>query len=211
VPRAGAQCAQAAQRVWFQDGSAPAAVSPELERDAQALLPDDSGLAVPQADVPFALAVQLALRVQWDGSALAVVSREPEPEQHAPVLQPDDLAAPQEQRAAHSQRAAPDGSRVDSRAPMQAAPVAQQQAGWSVCPSLASQVSPEAQPLPPDVRLRMLPDANSPLAACPAGRRDALPWPVAARQTKAEVEAESSSQLPADSPLPPEAQLRVLR
>ena len=86
VPRAGVRCARAAQRVWFQDGSAPVVVSPALElaglpQDALALSPDDSALAVPQADARYAQAVQQALPVQRDGSV---------------ALPPDDSAAPPE-------------------------------------------------------------------------------------------------------------------
>lgn len=108
VPRAGVRCARAAQQVWFQDGSEPAVVLPESEQDALALLPDDSVLAVPQACVRYAQAVQPALPVQQDGSA---------------ELPQADWAEPPEQRDAHSQQAASD--EADSPALQQAAQVAQ--------------------------------------------------------------------------------------
>jgi hypothetical protein len=103
-------------------------VSPVLEQaglpqDVLALLPDDSMLAVPQADVRYARAAQPALRVQQDGSGASP------PAELVLALPLDDSAAP-EQRAAHSQRAALDGSRADSQADQ----VAPQQADSQACP-----------------------------------------------------------------------------
>jgi hypothetical protein len=140
VPQAGARCAQAAQRVWFQDGSAPAVVSPEpeqadLPQDALARPPGDSAQAVLEACVRYAQAVPLALPVQQDGSV--ALPPGDSPQDVALVLPPDDWAAPPEQRAARSQQAAPDGSPADSQAgPVvpQADQVAQQQADSSACP-----------------------------------------------------------------------------
>jgi hypothetical protein len=150
------------------------------------------------------------LPVQRDGSVALPPAGSPQDEL-VPVLPPDDSAAPREQRAVHSQQAAPDDSPADSPVRPQADQVEPQQADSSACPSLASQVLLEVQPSLLGALPQMLPDANLPLAACPVARRDALPSPVAARQTMAEAEAESSSRQLADSPLPLEAQPRVLR
>jgi hypothetical protein len=117
VPRAGARCARAVQRVWFQDGSVQAVVSPApagLPQGALALLPDDSALVVPQV-ARYARAVPPALPVRQDGSVALPPADSPQDElaQVAPL---DDSAVLPEQRAAHSQLAALDGSRADSQA-----------------------------------------------------------------------------------------------
>jgi len=81
---------------------------------------------VPQAGVPYARGVQLALPVQRDGSVALLLAGSPQDELVL-VLPPDDSAVLPEQRAARSHRAALDGSRVDSQA-LPAAQVVQQQA-----------------------------------------------------------------------------------
>jgi anti-sigma factor ChrR (cupin superfamily) len=103
-------------------------VSPVLEQaglpqDVLALLPDDSVLVVPQAGVRSSRAAPPALRVQQDGSGASP------PADLVLALPPDDWAAP-EQRVAHSQLAALDGSRADSQADQ----VAPQQADSQACP-----------------------------------------------------------------------------
>jgi len=201
VPQADAPFAPAAPRAWLQDGSVPAVVSLVLERVG--LPPDDSARAARRAGVRCAPAALLALRVQDetvglladllpDGSARAV------PPRAADSAEPEPLAV-------HSQQAAPDGLPAASQAQPPAAQLAQHLAGLPACPWLVSQVSPEAPPSRPGA-LRRSRDVNSPSAAGPAARRDALPSPFAAQQTKAAAAAESFSRPPAGSSLLPAAQ-----
>jgi len=184
VPQADAQFAPAAPRAWLQDGSVPAVVSLVLERAG--LAPDDSAQVVPRVCVRYAPAALLALWAQGDPVVL-LADLLPAGSERAVPPRAADSAEP-EQLPAHSQ---------------QAALVAQHLAGLPACPLLASQVSPEAPPSPPGALPPRSRDVNSPSAAGPAARRDALPSPVAARQTKAAAAAESSSRPPAgSSPLP---------
>jgi hypothetical protein len=178
-PQADAQFAPAAPRAWPQAGSVPAVASLVLERVG--LAPADWAQAAPRAAVRYAPAPLLALWVQHE---LMVLLADLLPAGSARAVPPRaaDWAEP-EQLAVHSQQAAP--------------------GGLPACPWLASQVSPEAPPSPPGALPPRSRDVNSPSAGGPAARRDALPSPFAARQTKAAAAAESSSRPPAgSSPLP---------
>jgi hypothetical protein len=201
LPQADAQFAPAAPRAWLQDGSVPAVVSLVLERVG--LPPDDSAQAVRRAGVRYAPAALLVLWVQ-DETVVLLADLLPDGSERAVPPRAADSAEP-EQLAVHSQQAAPDGLPAASQAQPPAAQLAQHLAGLPACPWLVSRVSPEAPPSPPGA-LRRSRDVNLPSAAGPAARRGSLPSPFAARQTKAEAEAESSSRPPAGSSLLPAAQ-----